>query len=68
MGETLQLDKIRHEVDLFDNLKVKVAEMRESTGFFKSGWKMHLFGNFDRRLLTFIPFFVENEPGIETII
>lgn len=60
MGETPQLGALSKVVDIFDSGKIKVGEMREEDGVLRSGWKVDLFGKFDRRLLVFIPFFVEN--------
>lgn len=65
MGETPQIGNLTKSVDIFDSGKIKVGEMREKTGILKSGWNVDLYGKFDRRLLVFIPFFVESEAKMD---
>lgn len=46
-------------------MKIKIAEMRHGTSKMSRTWDVNLFGNFDRRLLIFLPEIINSELDIK---
>lgn len=67
IAQTQQLASITTAVDLYDTLNIKIAELRHGASKLSRTWDVTFFGNFDRRLLIFIPQFINSEADLKTM-
>ena len=67
VAETALVPKIGNIIEFYDMHKIKIAELSKKDGLVNDKWKVNLFGNFDRRLLIFLPIFIGNELEIGAV-